>query len=419
MERYTVFDLEMPNRSGDRISAIGICVIENGEIVEEYYSLVNPKCKFDRYTIKITGITPELVANERTFPEVWEEIKDLFDDTVLVAHSVQGDMYVLSRCLQSYGIEWRNSAECACTLELGNLCYPDLVSHRLDAMCETLGIELDHHNAGSDARGAAELLLNYMKNGVEPSEHILIFDTIKARAVHPPKKPFPQAVAKEIREELCDLRDEECRLIKLSQLKELSEDEIIGVSKSVVIQYSEKLLHTAKANEFVRILPHRFLEENDLHALLINDRKKYTSVMDQVKTFLPYINNPETCSMLAPKAFAKHPPELLKEVYRWMDSYRPYTVRFAVETLIRFYMTDAFRKEMPGKVASLDCSSRIVGDIIPSYFAAGLSKQYETFLPWFEQRLLVPDIHNKAIMKYLSDEKAQKNRKLFVKNLLI
>lgn len=419
IDRYTVFDLEMPNRAGDRISAVGIAVIEDGEIVDEYYSLVNPEAGFDKYTIKITGITPAMVANEPPFPVIWEEIRPYFEDSVLAAHSVQCDMHVLANCLKSYGIQWKNTADCVCTLELGNLCYPDFVSHRLDAMCETLDIELDHHNAGSDALGAAFLLLDYMENGIDPAEHILSFDMIRSHAVRRARKPFPRQVEEEVRESLTDMLDEETRRIKLAELKELPEDAVIGVPVARIKQYASEMLLSAKANEFVKLLPHRFLEENDLHACILNNRKKFTTVLSLVDGFLPYIDNAETCSLLDPKAFRRRQPELKKKVNEWLASYRPFTARFGLETAIRHFITDVPDEELLETVCALQDAPKEVTELLPVFFAAALARQYEPTLKLLEEHRLPAAIHNKTIMKYLADEKAPKNRKLRVKELMI
>lgn len=419
MDRYTVFDLEMPNRDGNRISAIGICVIENGQITEHYYSLVDPQCKFDKFTIKITGITPELVKGEPTFPDVWEEVKELFEDSIIVAHSVQGDMYVLSRCLQSYGILWKPVVECACTLELGNICYPDFQSHKLDAMCEALDIELDHHNAGSDAEGAAKLLLDYMEHGIDPLEHIVVYDTIKAHAAHKAKKPFPVKVEGMIKEELLGMCDEECRLIKLAELYEMPENEIIGVPVSQVKQYAENLYHTAYATEFMRLLPHDYLEENDLHACFINIKRKYTTAAELTKQFLPYINNAETCDLLMPTAFKGRPPELMKLIDEWLASFRPYTVRFALTLLMKNYLKDGFRPEYLTKAADTAGEFKECDDILPDFFASALYVQYNYTLPFFEEKRLPSEIHNKAICKYLAKEKAPADRKMTARRLIV
>ena len=68
--RYIVFDVETPNSANDRISAIGITIVENGRIVSEFYTLVNPDTDFDYFNMNLTGITPEDVADKPLFPEL-------------------------------------------------------------------------------------------------------------------------------------------------------------------------------------------------------------------------------------------------------------------------------------------------------------------------------------------------------------
>ena len=98
-ERYIAFDVETPNYANDRISAIGISVIENGCVTSDFYTLVNPEAHFDPFNIQLTGITPEMVADKPTFPELWEKIQPIMDSGLLIAHNAPFDMGVLAQCL--------------------------------------------------------------------------------------------------------------------------------------------------------------------------------------------------------------------------------------------------------------------------------------------------------------------------------
>ena len=108
--RFVAFDVETPNARNDRMSAIGITVVEDGEITEEFYSLVNPETRFDPFNIQLTGISPEAVENEPTFPELWETIEPIFSRGVLVAHNATFDLGVLAKCLRAYHIPWQTDA---------------------------------------------------------------------------------------------------------------------------------------------------------------------------------------------------------------------------------------------------------------------------------------------------------------------
>ncbi len=171
MERYIVFDVETPNRENSRMSAIGICVIENGKIVDDFFSYVDPGQPFDPFNVKLTGIDESTVVDAPTFPELWMRIKPLMDSGVLVAHNAQFDIGVLRRCLHDYGIKWKPSAQAICTVLIGRSILPN-ISHRLNNMCDYYGICLKHHHADSDSRACAEILLRYVRSGTPVDNYI-------------------------------------------------------------------------------------------------------------------------------------------------------------------------------------------------------------------------------------------------------
>lgn len=182
-ERYIAFDVETPNAANDRMSAIGITVVEDGVIVDALSMLVNPECHFDTFNIQLTGITPEMAAEAPAFPALWPDIETIFSSGLLIAHNAPFDMSVLSKCLRSYRIEWKRYADYACTCRMGRRCYPQLPNHKLNTLCAYLGIELDHHQAGSDSRACAALLCDYLEQGVEIASFRRSYDLMYARTV--------------------------------------------------------------------------------------------------------------------------------------------------------------------------------------------------------------------------------------------
>ena len=73
-----VFDVETPNFKNDRMSAIGVAVVENGLVVEEFSTLVNPEAGFDWFNIQLTGITPEAAEQAPAFPELWQTLRPVW-----------------------------------------------------------------------------------------------------------------------------------------------------------------------------------------------------------------------------------------------------------------------------------------------------------------------------------------------------
>jgi DNA polymerase III epsilon subunit-like protein len=85
-------------------------------------------------------------------------------------------MRVLACCLKDYGIPAPACLPYACTVQMGRRCYPHLPNHKLNTLCDALGISLDHHRADSDSRACAELLLNYLDHGLNLNDFRRTFD---------------------------------------------------------------------------------------------------------------------------------------------------------------------------------------------------------------------------------------------------
>ena len=178
MSRYIVFDTETPNSRNDCICSIGIAVVEDGKIVEERYDLVDPEARFDVFNVELHGICPDMIRFEKNFPVLWQELEPIMNSGILVAHNAPFDLGVLSKLFRRYGIQ-RAPDEYLCTVRLGRKCIPDAPNHKLNTLCELLGIGLDHHNAASDARAAAELLCYYMEKGLPISDYVKLWDYTK------------------------------------------------------------------------------------------------------------------------------------------------------------------------------------------------------------------------------------------------
>lgn len=172
IQRYIAFDVETPNARNDRMSAIGVSVIENGGIVDSFGTLIDPETHFDRFNIMLTGIRPSDVDGAPRFPELWAKIRPLMESGVLLAHNATFDLRVLSCCLQAYGLEHLPVLPYACTVQMGRRCYPSLENHRLNTLCDFLQIPLDHHRADSDALACAMLFVNYCEQGMNPAHFI-------------------------------------------------------------------------------------------------------------------------------------------------------------------------------------------------------------------------------------------------------
>lgn len=183
MERFIAFDVETPNSRNDRMSAIGLAVIENGRIRATYNTIINPETYFDYFNIGLTGITPELASQAPTFDEVWKDIGSVMENSILIAHNAPFDMSVLAKCLRAYHIDTDRFFNYACTVRLARKLYPSLPNHRLDTLCSYLGIPLDHHRADSDSIACAKLAIEFANNGLVISDNIRTYDLVMCKTL--------------------------------------------------------------------------------------------------------------------------------------------------------------------------------------------------------------------------------------------
>lgn len=190
MERYVAFDVETPNGENNRMSAIGIAIVEDGRVTGSFGTLVNPETYFSAFNVALTGITPEAAEKAPTFGELWETIEPLLGAGVLLAHNAPFDLSVLGKCLRAYCIDWERYVPYACTVRMGRAALPKLPNHRLDTLCAYYGIPLDHHRADSDSVACAELFCRYRSAGLAPSRFLRTYDLRDFRTLSPRETCF-------------------------------------------------------------------------------------------------------------------------------------------------------------------------------------------------------------------------------------
>ena len=161
------------------------------------------------------------------------------------------------------------------------------------------------------------------------------------------------------------------------------------------------------------------MDENNLHALVLNEEKDYTAAVAALDAFLPYVDNWATCDALRPKAFKKHPSALPDECCRWMRSGETYTVRFGIEMLMTHYLDADFRPEHLEEISIIKSNEYYVNMMIAWYFATALAKQYEAAVPYIEQRRFDPWTHNKTIRKAIESYRIPEEHKAYLRTLTI
>lgn len=226
-------------------------------------------------------------------------------------------------------------------------------------------------------------------------------------------------IEKEVHERLFALQDVEYREFHSKLIPTVDPDVIIGVRTPALRKFAKEYNKTQAAAEFIKILPHHYYEENNLHGFLIEEIRDYDKCINCLNAFLPYVDNWATCDMMAPRVLKKHLPELLEQIKGWIRSDHIYTIRFGIGMLMRFYLDEAFAPSCPDLVADIRSEEYYVNMMIAWYFATALAKQYEEILPYIEERRLAPWTHNKAIQKAVESSRIPKERKSYLRSLRI
>ena len=224
-------------------------------------------------------------------------------------------------------------------------------------------------------------------------------------------------ITDEIRAELYHLQDIKYRDFQSKLIPTVSPDYFIGVRTPELRKLAKQISRRDDIGDFLNELPHPSFDENQLHAFIISGMKDYAACLGAVETFLPYIDNWATCDQMSPKVFGKHRDELLEPIRHWIASDRTYTVRFGIGMLMEHFLDEDFDPKYADMVAGIRSEEYYVNMMIAWYFATALAKQYETVIPYIEERRLDTWTHNKTIRKAVESYRISPEQKEYLRSL--
>lgn len=220
-----------------------------------------------------------------------------------------------------------------------------------------------------------------------------------------------------VRKVLFSLQDTEYKAFHEKLIPTVQPERIIGVRTPVLRKYARTLAKTDEAEPYMRILPHYYYEENNLHAFLIETVKDYEKAMRETEKFLPYIDNWATCDSFSPKIFKKYPAQVYKKITQFINSEETYTIRYGIGLLLSNFLDEEFSPEMPALVANLVSEEYYVNMMCAWYMATALAKQEEVILPYLEENRLHAWVHNKTIQKAVESRRISPEMKTYLRTL--
>ena len=219
-----------------------------------------------------------------------------------------------------------------------------------------------------------------------------------------------------IRNELILMGEEKYRQFSSKLMPTVDKNKVIGIRTPVLRKYAKSLKNY---EEFLNDLPHKYYEENNLHAFLIEREKDFDSCIEKLNSFLPFVDNWATCDSMKPKVLKKDLKKLLKFIKMWLKSSYVYQVRYAINLLMSFYLDDNFDESHLKLVADVKSDEYYINMMRAWYFATALAKQYDHTIHYILNQKLDVWTHNKTIRKAIESFRISEETKAFLKNYTI
>jgi DNA polymerase-3 subunit epsilon len=159
--RFVALDVETANADASSICQIGLACVQRDNEIQSFSMLVNPCARFEAFNVQLHGIGPEAVADAPVFSDALEQILPLLAAHNLIQHSSFDQKAIAAACrangLPTPNLRWDDS------VKIARRAWPELKGnggHGLANLKNVLGLEFLHHDAGEDARAAAQVVLH-------------------------------------------------------------------------------------------------------------------------------------------------------------------------------------------------------------------------------------------------------------------
>ena len=221
-----------------------------------------------------------------------------------------------------------------------------------------------------------------------------------------------------VAEKLIAIQDIEYKKFIRPIIPNISEENIIGIRVPALRAFAKELSKDeSEKNAFLKALPHKYFEENMLHALLISLEKDFDSAISLLDAFLPHADSWAITDQKSPACFKKRRKDLLPHIDKWISSNKTYTVRYAIHLLMQQFLDEDFDCAYNEKVKNVVSSEYYVNMMRAWYFATALSKQYKATIAYLEERRLDEWTHNKTIQKAIESRRISIEQKAYLRTL--
>ena len=156
MNNFAAIDFETANYERSSVCSVGVVIVRDGEIVDTFYSLIQPKPNYYNYWCsQVHGLCRNDTEDAPVFPDVWAQIEPMIEGLPLVVHNKAFDESCLRAVFQVYQMDYPEY-EFLDILWPSRRLIPDLDDHHLDTVAAACGFQMEnHHHALADAEACA------------------------------------------------------------------------------------------------------------------------------------------------------------------------------------------------------------------------------------------------------------------------
>ncbi|MCI6988069.1 MAG: DNA alkylation repair protein [Campylobacter sp.] len=217
-----------------------------------------------------------------------------------------------------------------------------------------------------------------------------------------------------LRNELLKLSDTKHAKFMTNLLPNFDNQKILGIKTTSLKNIAKELIKSGKSDEFMAKLPHFYLEENLIHAFIINQIKDMNLAVNRLDKFLEFVDNWAVCDALIPQIFKTHQELLEEQIYKYLKSNQPYKVRFGIYMLMKNYQKEHFKLSQARLISQINSDEYYIQMMAAWYFCELCAINFELGCKFLE--ILIPPIKAKAIQKIIQSYKFSEIQKQIIKS---
>lgn len=220
-----------------------------------------------------------------------------------------------------------------------------------------------------------------------------------------------------LQEKLLSLKDDKNALFVAKLIPNIDPKTILWTKIPVLRNLAKEFKNSPEKENFLKIIPHKFFEENLLHVIFLESEKDFDKAVLGLEKFLPFIDNWSVCDTSSPKIFKKYPNETLQKIKIWIKSEKVYTIRYAIWLLLSNFLDENFSADLLELVAEVKNDDYYVQMMQAWFFATALAKQYDATISLLESKKLEPFVQNKTIQKSRESRRISSETKKYLLSL--